>query len=448
LNTGKVRAVIGEAYMLKSNEELWEKELPEGVESLLQEREYTGNKSDNRRPEARNKTMVVTYRAPHNSAVQVYDYHKNQSRVQFGPDLIMLGPDEQFTKVSLSGGTPKRQNVIESISLLLGPDFMTDQVTVETSDHARLSLVLAYNWYFDVDKTGGDEESAAKIFSVPDFVGDACKSIASRVRGAVASTSFDDFHKKSADIIRSAVMGVDENGEPRPYLKFPTNNLVITGIDIQSVEPTDQRTRESLQKSVQLAIEITTKSQEATARHDAQRKEQEARGRLERQKINDEAQAEDARKRLLTLQALSAAVESTGQATAEAKARAEAAKIEGEAAVEQARLRAEASKIKSLSEFEQTKKRQQAEVDHQSRVNALELQKAKRLAEIEASKFSEMVDAIGAETIKQIARAGPEMQAKLLGGLGLKGIMITDGNSPINMFNTAKGLIGGGLSSE
>merc|ERR1712100_99493 len=99
----------------------------------------------------------------------------------------------------------------------------------------------------------------------------------------------DDFHKKSADIIRSAVMGVDEHGEPRPYLKFPTNNLVITGIDIQSVEPTDQRTRESLQKSVQLAIEITTKS----------------RGRLERQKINDEAQAEDARKRLLTLQALS-----------------------------------------------------------------------------------------------------------------------------------------------
>merc|ERR1712000_41533 len=267
---------------------------------------------------------------------------------------------------------------------------------------------------------GADEESAAKIFSVPDFVGDACKSIASRVRGAVASTPFDDFHKKSADIIRSAMMGVDENGESRPYLKFPTNNLVITGIDIQSVEPTDQRTRESLQKSVQLAIEITTKSQEATARHDAQRKEQEARGRLERQKINDEAQAEDARKRLLPLQALSAAVESTGQAAAEAKARAEAAKIEGEAAVEQAKLRSQASKIKSQAELEQSKKRQIAEI----------------------------VEAIGSDTIQQIARAGPEMQAKLLGGLGLKGIMITDGNSPINLFNTAKGLIGEGMSTE
>merc|ERR1712137_530981 len=421
LNTGKVRSVIGEAYMLKSNEELWSKELPEGVEELLQQREYSGSAPSGRKQD-RDKTRVVTYRAPHNSAVQVYDYTSNQSRVQFGPDLVMLGPDEHFTLISLSGGKPKRQDVIKSICVLLGPDFMTDIVTVETSDHARLSLQLAYNWHFDVDKTGADEESAVKIFSVPDFVGDACKSIASRVRGAVASTSFDDFHKQSAECIRCAVFGTDEAGNPRPNLKFSANNLVITGIDIQSVEPIDQRTRDSLQKSVQLAIEITTKSQEATARHDAQRKEQEARGRLERQKINDEAQAEDARKRLLTLQALSAAVESTGQATAEAKPR------------------AEASKIKSVAEFEQTKKRQQAEVDHQSRVNTLELQKAKQ--------FAEMVDAIGAETIKQIARAGPEMQAKLLGGLGLKGIMITDGNSPINMFNTAKGLIGGGLSSE
>jgi len=47
---------------------------------------------------------------------------------------------------------------------------------------------------------------------------------------------------------------------------FKQNNLYITSIDIQSVEPVDQRTRDSLQKSVQLAIEITTNSQEAAAR--------------------------------------------------------------------------------------------------------------------------------------------------------------------------------------
>ena len=41
----------------------------------------------------------------------------------------------------------------------------------------------------------GNEKEASKIFSVPDFVGDACKAIASRIRGAVAGVQFDDFHK-------------------------------------------------------------------------------------------------------------------------------------------------------------------------------------------------------------------------------------------------------------
>ena len=86
-------------------------------------------------------------------------------------------------------------------------------------------------------------------------------------------------------------------------------------------------------------------------RHEAERLEQEAKGRLERQKITDEAEAERARKELLELQAQSAAVESTGQAKAEAQSRAEAARIEGEAAVQQAKLKAEAAKIEAVSLF-------------------------------------------------------------------------------------------------
>ena len=62
------------------------------------------------------------------------------------------------------------------------------------------------------------------------------------------------------------MFGFDEKNKVREMFKFPQNNLAITSIDIQSVEPVDQRTRDSLQKSVQLAIEITTNSQEAAAR--------------------------------------------------------------------------------------------------------------------------------------------------------------------------------------
>ena len=49
--------------------------------------------------------------------------------------------------------------------------------------------------HFDV---ATDKAEAAKIFSVPDFVGDSCKAIASRIRGAVAAVQFDDFHKVRA----------------------------------------------------------------------------------------------------------------------------------------------------------------------------------------------------------------------------------------------------------
>lgn len=48
--------------------------------------------------------------------------------------------------------------------------------------------------HFDV-KPASDVAAAAALFSVPDFVGDASKAIASRIRGAVASVQFDDFHK-------------------------------------------------------------------------------------------------------------------------------------------------------------------------------------------------------------------------------------------------------------
>jgi major vault protein len=359
----------------------------------------------------------------------------------FGPELVMLSPEEQFTVITLSGGTPKKSDQIKSLCLMLGPDFMTDVVTVETSDHARLALQLAYNWNFVVDK--GSAVDAAKIFQVPDFVGDACKAIASRVRGSVAAATFDNFHRASSNIIRLAVFGKDPTtGEPKTQLVFKSNNLMITGIDIQSVEPVDERTRDSLQKSVQLAIEITTKSQEASARHEAQRIEQEAKGLLEIQRINNEIEAEKDRKELLALQAKSANVEATGHAIAEAKAKADALEIESQAAVEQSKLRAEAARIQATSELEQLFARNIAEVKHQVAVDDLEVSKAKDLASIESSKFRNIVKTLGADTIEAMAQAGPELQAKLLQGLGLKSFMITDGNSPINLFNTANGLIG------
>lgn len=450
IQTGELKLVSGpQAYLLSPYEELWQKELPSVVEELLgRQRDPVSDRGryHNEAPESpespttkRDKTRAVVFHVPQNAAVQIHDYKDRTARTVFGPDLVMLGPDEAFTVLSLSGGKPKQPNAIKSLALLLGPDFMTDIFSVETSDHARLQLQLSYNWFFDVDRH--DEQAAARLFQVPDFVGAVCKAVASRVRGAVAGVQFDEFHRNSAKIIRQAVFGEDEQGRIRDEFRMTTNQLVITNVDIQTVEPIDAETLKSLQKSVQLAIQITTDAQEAAARRDADRIEQEAKARLERQVIVDRGLAETERKNLLELQAENAVIEASGTATAQARAKAEAAQIEGQLAVNLAQQEAEAARIRAEAELTQLRSRQEAELAHQQALNELEVEKARAMAEIMSEEYRQKVEAIGPETIRAIAQAGPEMQARLLEGLGIQSMLITDGKNPINLFSAANGLI-------
>ncbi len=46
------------------------------------------------------------------------------------------------------------------------------------------------------------------------------------------------------------------------------------------------------------------------------------------------------------------------------------------------------------------------------------------------------------ETIKAIAQAGLEMPARLLQGLRIQSVLITDGKIPLNLFGAANGMIG------
>eukprot|EP00755_Sulcionema_specki_P007093 Sspe_Gene.531::Locus_179_Transcript_2_2_Confidence_0.667_Length_2848::g.531::m.531 len=219
---------------------------------------------------------------------------------------------------------------------------MTDNIKVETADHARLELQLSYNWRFDIDPT--KPEDVKRVFSVPDFVGDSCKAIASRIRGSCAGETFDNFHQNSSTIIRHAVFGsrdslmvkgqplvgakvvvggkegtvselqghkavvtiggkpsthagrelefvssdgtrekVVEGKVPKDEFRFPANNPG----DLERGHPVGGAggpEDEGLAvKSVQLAIHITTQSQEAAAKHKATEEEQRASGELKQQ---------------------------------------------------------------------------------------------------------------------------------------------------------------------
>ena len=73
---------------------------------------------------------------------------------------------------------------------------------------------------------------------------------------------------------------------------------------------------------------------------------------------------------------------------------------------------------------------------------AKEVEKAEKMAEIEGNKFKNMVTAMGADTLKSLASGPQDHQVRMLQALGLQSTLITDGRSPINLFNTAKGLLG------
>jgi len=273
------------------------------------------------------------------------------------------------------------------------------------------------------------------------FVGMACRGLASRIRGAIARTPFDTFHKHSATLIQQAVFSKEEDSEEMvDSIKF-SNLLAVTGIDIQSVEPTDTKTRDALLQSVQQDIEITTKSQEMSARHEAERREQAAKGVLDLQRLSDMAEAENSRKSLLTIKAQSVEIEATGRALASAKAVALSKEIEAQAQVAQTLSKTQVATITAQSELEVNKSEWSIDLSYKTQLYELEIKKKKTLNLIETKKFQDLVAAIGVKNITEMAEAGPEAQCELLKALGIKSILLTDSTSPINIFNTSDGLV-------
>ena len=106
----------------------------------------------------------------------------------------------------------------------------------------------------------------------------------------------------------------------------------------------------------------------------------------------------------------------------------------------------DSQRIKEQTELEIIKMKYDDEVKMQEEMLEVEINSKRELTQIEIDQFKKTVDAIGADTIVQMARAGPETQAKLLKGLGLQGYMIVDGKHTLNLMNTANGMVGQAMS--
>jgi major vault protein len=276
---------------------------------------------------------------------------------------------------------------------------------------------------------------------VKDFIGDACKSVASRIRGIVSSVNFDSFHKDSSNIVQTGVFGKDSQGKLKKPLVFKDNKLVITNVDIQSQEPTDKQMRGILNESMILSMQTNLEIQQSEAKHKEERANQEAKGKVERKQIEDDTENENKRLTLLKLKAENDEILTTGLAESEVKAICSEKEINAESDLEKTRNQFLAEKLKREAVLERMKLFYAEEVEHLKKMSDLEVDKAQSLSDSTVDKLKTMVDAIGQQTLVELAKAGPESQAKLLGSLGVKSLLVTDGKSPLNLFNTANGMI-------
>lgn len=220
------------------------------------------------------------------------------------------------------------------------------------------------------------------MFSVHDFVGDACKRISSRIRGVVSAVTFDNFHKNSTEIIQNAIHRKADDGKLLPF-HIQANNLLITQVDIQSIDPVEEETRKSLQKSVNMAFDIQTRSQEAAAQHQAMRLQQEADGMIQRLEIQSEIQNEKVNKNFWELKSENEGVKSTGLAIANARAQAEADLINAKSEVEQAQFMVDSRKIKEQTDLELIKQQYEDEIKLAEDKLDLEIESKRKLVEVE-----------------------------------------------------------------
>lgn len=424
--TGEVRKHVGSSYLLNSNEVLWEKEMHSNIEKIYL-RDCAITKRD--------KTRVVTYKCPFNCVMQIYNLKSKSNRIVLGPKLVLLDPDEEFCLINLSGKTPKVEGIVETLYLKLGPSFSTDEFLVETSDHTRLVLRIMYNWHWDVK----NEKEAEDIFTVRNFVGDLCLTMASRIRSSIATINFEDFHKKSDYYIKKSVFG-EKNGELLTSCRNEICRLVVNDVDIKYIVPSEPSTKELLEKSVSLAIELTTKTIENDFKIQAKIKEQEFIGELNKLKIENDINILQKSCELIKHKVESNIIEVTGLSRAQAMAKKDADLIVSKSLLEYEKLKKISLELDNDFNLKLKAKKNDNEYLRESENERINIKKILGESKVEVEKFKKIMEAIGPDTIVEIAKAGPELQAKLLQGLNLSGYILTDGNNPINLFNVANNL--------
>lgn len=148
-------------------------------------------------------------------------------RVVEGPNTVLLDYDEALTVLELSSGKPKTtDHLIKTTYLQVKNNKVSDLITLETSDHVKVSAKLSYRCHFE-----GDSE---KWFDVVNYVKFFTDHIRSVLKAAIKKQKVSDFYPMAAEVIRDTILGAKTEAG-RPGMSFPEIGLVIDDVEALAI---------------------------------------------------------------------------------------------------------------------------------------------------------------------------------------------------------------------
>ncbi|HUH01420.1 MAG TPA: hypothetical protein VML75_05455 [Kofleriaceae bacterium] len=233
-DTGHIATVKGpQAYLVDpTREELVARRLAAGVDALY-------------RVERAELHRAPTIYVPPSTAVMVTALSRRE--VVIGPQTRILDYDEELEVLTLSTGRPKRDDeLLPTCFLQIQGNRVSDQVTVKTADHVELEVAVSYRVSFVGD--------AERWFNVKNYVGLMCEHLGSILRAAARAVSIDQFHARSTDILRSAVLGPRIEGSEREGRHFAENGMWVYDVEVLDVEILDEEVGMLLCEAQRVAI--------------------------------------------------------------------------------------------------------------------------------------------------------------------------------------------------
>jgi len=95
-----------------------------------------------------------------------------------------------------------------------------------------MRMTLSYYGQFLPDEKV--KKDPGLIFSISDYIGIVCKTVASRIRGNISKISYNEFHIKNTSYVNSAIFGNNKE------ICFG-NNFVLTRVDVKSIKQSDPK---------------------------------------------------------------------------------------------------------------------------------------------------------------------------------------------------------------